>query len=89
MPPHSPRPKLGTVAEENALIGSVVVFKWDGDPLPSTQFGWYRGKVTKRASEADRKKHEGVNMLVKFSNNETNCVLPGCLGGKCSRRSRF
>ena len=40
----------------------------------------YRGKVTKRATEADRKKHEGVNMLVKFSNNETSGVLPGCLG---------
>ena len=45
----------------------------------------YRGKVTKRATEADRKKHEGVNMLVKFSNNETNGVLPGCLGASAGR----
>ena len=82
----SGEPALGSLREENELIGSLVLFKWDGDPVAAGDFGWYCGKVTKRATDTDKRKSPGVNFQVKFCNAETRGVLPGCLGTMAKNR---
>ena len=79
-PPGHP---AGTAADEddddnhpNRLIGSKVLVKWDGAPVPADKFGWYVGTVKRTASTVDQGK--GFNFVVKFSNAETGMVLPKC-----------
>ena len=51
-----------------------------GAPLEASEFGWYRGTVSKRATDAQIKKAPGVNFQVRFVNSETGGVIPACYG---------
>ena len=64
----------------NDLIGQKVLFKWIGTPLGPDEFGWYMGTIFSRATEADQRKHPGVNFLVRYRNGETGGVIPACRG---------
>ena len=77
----TPAPEQGTLQEENTLIGKAILRKWSGAPIPASKFGWYRGKVMRRASQADMRRTAGVNFIVKFSNEHTGMVIPACEGG--------
>ena len=66
--------------EINDLIGKPVLYKWDGDPLDASDFGWYIGWVANRAIASDVKKR--CNFDVWFCNNVTNDVIPAAQGQK-------
>ena len=53
-----------------------MLFKFDGAPLDSADFGWYMGWVSNAVSEAEKKKHPDVNFDVWYCNNETNNTVP-------------
>ena len=62
-----------------------MLFKFNGAPPDAKtwvneQNGWYRGKVTKVATQKQRTETPGVTHEVTFRNDETGDVIPKCFG---------
>ena len=82
----APTPPTGYLVDEEALtaendvIGRKILFKWDGAPLRSSDFGWYPGTVKSMLSATEKAKNPGCSFNVTLKNSETNGVLPGCWG---------